>query len=47
MQTLQQGFYRTGDYSVTVNLENLSAGVYYYTLETPDAKLTQKMVLVK
>jgi len=47
VRTIQQGFFLAGDYNITVNLEDLPAGVYYYTLETSDSKLTQKMVLVK
>lgn len=37
----------TGSYEVNFNAENLSGGVYFYTLETPDGMDTKKMILVK
>ncbi|PID27023.1 MAG: hypothetical protein CR982_07555 [Candidatus Cloacimonadota bacterium] len=37
----------TGNHSVKFNALNLNAGVYFYTLTTPNASLTKKMVLVK
>ncbi|MEO8513383.1 MAG: alkaline phosphatase PhoX [Ignavibacteria bacterium] len=36
-----------GNYSVDFNASDLSSGIYFYTLETPEFKETKKMVLVK
>ena len=36
-----------GNHSVQFNALNLNAGVYFYTLTTPNATITKKMVLVK
>jgi Secretion system C-terminal sorting domain len=36
-----------GTYKVTLNAENFSSGVYYYTLESGDFIQTKKMMLVK
>lgn len=37
----------TGRYSADFNASELSSGVYFYTLETPEFKETKKMILVK
>lgn len=37
----------TGSYEVNFNAENLSGGVYFYKLETPNGVDTKKMILVK
>lgn len=36
-----------GNYTVDFNASELSSGVYFYTLETPDFKETKRMILVK
>lgn len=36
-----------GNYSVDFNSQNLSSGIYYYTISSGDFKETRKMVLVK
>ena len=36
-----------GFYSVTVDAAQFNSGIYFYTLETADKKLTRKMLLVK
>ncbi|MBI9071820.1 MAG: T9SS type A sorting domain-containing protein [Melioribacteraceae bacterium] len=36
-----------GIHKVTFNGNNLSSGVYFYTLKTPVAQLTKKMILIK
>jgi secreted PhoX family phosphatase len=36
-----------GNYSVDFNASDLSSGIYFYTLETPEFKETKKMILVK
>lgn len=39
--------YEAGEYSYNFNAENLSAGVYFYKLETPEYTSVRKMILVK
>ena len=36
-----------GNYTVDFNASELSSGVYFYSLETPDFKETKRMILVK
>ncbi len=36
-----------GNYSVDFNASELSSGIYFYSLETPDFKESKKMILVK
>ncbi len=36
-----------GNYSVDFNASDLSSGIYFYSLETPEFKETKKMILVK
>lgn len=38
---------KPGDYSITFNAENLTSGIYYYTLETGNIIQTRKMILIK
>ncbi len=45
--TLLNGFKFAGAYNITVNGNNLSSGVYYYTLNAGNYSQTKKMVLVK
>ncbi len=44
---LTEGFRESGVYSVGFNAQNLSAGVYFYTLRQNDRSITRKMVLTK
>jgi len=37
----------TGEYSVSINMNNLSSGVYFYTLSQGNQSLSKKMILVK
>lgn len=39
--------YAAGEYSFDYNAENLSTGVYFYKLETPEYTNIRKMILVK
>ena len=36
-----------GNYSVDFNASELSSGIYFYSIETPDFKETKKMILIK
>lgn len=48
VQTLVNEYYLAGDYTSEVNADNLSEGVYYYSLQTNgNIKLSRKMVVVK
>jgi hypothetical protein len=47
MNTLANGRMNAGQHTVNFDASNLSAGVYYYTLETENSVQTNKMILVK
>ncbi|CAN5461061.1 hypothetical protein BH10BAC5_BH10BAC5_10450 [soil metagenome] len=36
-----------GSYSVTFNASNLSSGIYYYSIENGNSKITKQMMLIK
>lgn len=45
--TLISGYHEAGNYEVEFNAENLSSGIYLYTLKTNQKIITKKMMLVK
>ena len=45
--TLAQGLTEAGDHSIEFNAENLSSGIYIYTLNAGDVQMSRRMVLVK
>ena len=47
VQQIIKGILQEGDHQVVINTASLTAGVYYYTLQTSAGKLTRKMVVVK
>jgi hypothetical protein len=47
VKSLVDGAMNAGHHSVNFDASSLSAGVYYYTMETAGKTMTQKMVLVK
>lgn len=47
VETLFNGNLKTGIYKADFNAQDLSSGVYFYKLETPDYAETKKMILVK
>jgi hypothetical protein len=47
VKSLVDGSMKAGYHTVNFDASNLSAGVYYYTMETASKNMTQKMVLVK
>jgi len=47
VRSLVDGQMDAGYHSVNFDASSLSAGVYYYTMETAEKAMTQKMVLVK
>ena len=44
---LASGFVNAGEYEVEWDARNLSSGIYYYRLKTPDNVAVKKMTLVK
>jgi hypothetical protein len=47
VEVLVDNFREAGTYEITFNAENLSTGLYIYTLEAGDVKISKKMTLVK
>ncbi|GMU89585.1 MAG: hypothetical protein AMXMBFR49_17930 [Chlorobiota bacterium] len=47
ISTLAEGFRESGIHSVRFNANNLSAGVYFYTLRQNDRSITRKLILTK
>ena len=47
VKSLVDGSMKAGFHTVNFDASNLCAGVYYYTMETANKSMTQKMVLVK
>ncbi len=47
VQTINQGTQTKGNYSVDVDLSDLTSGTYFYTLKTPTAQATDKLIVVK
>ncbi len=47
VQILAQGFQTKGNYTVDVDLSMLCSGTYFYTLKTPSAQATDKLIIVK
>jgi hypothetical protein len=47
VDVLVNDYKETGTYEITFNAENLSTGLYIYTLEAGDVTLSKKMTLIK
>jgi len=47
VQDIAVGKYDAGTHQVSLNLSNLSSGIYFYTLETGSFVSTKKLVLMK
>ncbi|NOS83494.1 MAG: T9SS type A sorting domain-containing protein [Ignavibacteria bacterium] len=47
VRSFNEGFKAIGKYSMTLNLIELPSGVYFYSLNTGEKKLSKKMVLIK
>lgn len=47
VRTLYSGILSTGSHLFTFDANELSSGIYYYLLETPNMVLTRKMLLLK
>lgn len=47
ISTVIESYLNAGDHSVKFDASELNAGVYYYTIETATASVSNKMVLVK
>ena len=47
IQTIHQGMQAKGNYALDVDLSGLCSGTYFYTLKTPTAQATDKLIIVK
>ncbi|MBK7106265.1 MAG: SMP-30/gluconolactonase/LRE family protein [Ignavibacteriae bacterium] len=47
VKTIQKGILQAGNYSIIVNSEGLSSGVYFYRLESKDFTETKKFIITK
>jgi hypothetical protein len=47
VKTLNQGTQAKGNYSVDLDLSNLTSGTYFYTLKTATTQATEKLIVVK
>jgi hypothetical protein len=47
VKILENGFKHAGKYSINLNAEKLSSGVYFYSLEAGQFSQTKKMILIK
>ncbi|MFZ4740180.1 MAG: T9SS type A sorting domain-containing protein [Bacteroidales bacterium] len=47
VKTINQGSQAKGNYSVDVDLSDLTSGTYFYTLRTATAQATDKLIIVK
>jgi hypothetical protein len=45
--TLINNYYQAGKYEIDFNAEELSSGIYFYRIETPEFTSIRKMILVK
>lgn len=45
--TLFEGFKNAGNYSINFNADNISSGIYFYSILTDDFKSTRKMLILK
>ncbi len=45
--TLINSYLSSGSYSITFNAQNLSSGIYFYSLKSNNLKITKKMLLIK
>ncbi len=47
IEVLVNGKHDIGNFEIKLNAENLASGIYFYTLETEDIRITRKMILIK
>ncbi|NVN94399.1 MAG: T9SS type A sorting domain-containing protein [Bacteroidetes bacterium] len=47
VKTLDQGTQTKGNYTVDLDLSNLTSGTYFYTLKTATSQATDKLIIVK
>lgn len=47
LQTLVNEYKSSGSYKINFNANNLSSGIYFYTLKTDEKMFTKKMLLIK
>ncbi|MGE5437602.1 MAG: T9SS type A sorting domain-containing protein, partial [Syntrophothermus sp.] len=47
IETLFNGFMEAGNHSQTFDAQNLTSGIYFYTLTTNSGSLSKKMMLIK
>ncbi len=47
LSTMAEGIYPAGGHSLNLNLKDHASGIYYLQLDTDDAHITRKMVMIK
>ena len=47
VEVLHSGFIEAGSYETIWSAENISSGIYFLRMITPEASFSQKMVLIK
>ena len=47
VETVVQGHRQAGSYTATWDASEVPAGIYFYTLETDDTSLTEKLIVVQ
>jgi hypothetical protein len=47
IRVIKEGFLKAGSYDEKINMDGFGTGIYFYSLETSEGKVTQKMILAK
>ena len=47
VEILHNGYIDAGSYDIVWNAQNISSGIYFLRMVTPELTLSQKMVLIK
>jgi hypothetical protein len=47
LKTLVNNYFQTGKYEIRLNADNLSSGIYIYTMSSENVKISKKMLILK